>query len=109
FQRFLQVFDEGILINPVGEEINLRNMVLIMTSNFGAQLLQGQSWGFGTREDIDAAERRILRETQSFCPPEFLNRLASVIFFTPLSLADMRQIAYPELRKPFEREGLARR
>jgi ATP-dependent Clp protease ATP-binding subunit ClpC len=109
FQRFLQVFDEGILINPVGEEINLRNMVLIMTSNFGAQLLQGQSWGFGTREDIDAAERRILRETESFFTPEFINRLDSVIFFKPLSLADMRQIAYRELRKLFEREGLARR
>jgi ATP-dependent Clp protease ATP-binding subunit ClpA/protein subunit release factor B len=109
FQRFLQVFDEGLLVNPSGEEVNLRNMVLIMTSNFGAQLLQGEPWGFSTREDMEAAERRILRETESFFTPEFINRLDSVLFFKPLSLADMRQIAYRELRKLFEREGLRRR
>jgi ATP-dependent Clp protease ATP-binding subunit ClpA/protein subunit release factor B len=109
FQRFLQVFDEGLLVNPAGEEINLRNMVLIMTSNFGAQLLQGEPWGFAAREDLDATERRILRETESFFTPEFINRLDSVIFFKPLSLADMRQIAYRELRKLFAREGLVRR
>lgn len=109
FQRFLQVFDEGILVNPAGEEINLRNMVLIMTSNFGAHLLQGEPWGFGGREDVDAAERRIMRETESYFTPEFINRLDSVLFFKPLSLADMRHIAYRELRKLFMREGLARR
>jgi ATP-dependent Clp protease ATP-binding subunit ClpA/protein subunit release factor B len=109
FQRFLQVFDEGILVNPAGEEINLRNMVIIMTSNFGAQLLQGEPWGFAGREDIDAAERRILRETETFFTPEFINRLDSVIFFKPLSMADMRQIAYRELQKLFQREGLTRR
>ncbi|MBC8163128.1 MAG: AAA family ATPase [Roseiflexaceae bacterium] len=109
FQRFLQVFDEGILVNPAGEEINLRNMVLIMTSNFGASMLHGESWGFGGREDVDATERRIMRETESFFTPEFINRLDSVIFFKPLSLADMRHIAYRELRKLFTREGLTRR
>jgi ATP-dependent Clp protease ATP-binding subunit ClpC len=109
FQRFLQVFDEGILVNPSGEEINLRNMVLIMTSNFGAQFLQGEPWGFSARENLDAAERRIMRETETFFTPEFINRLDSVIFFKPLSLADMRQIAYRELHKLFAREGLARR
>ncbi|HWQ14811.1 MAG TPA: AAA family ATPase [Roseiflexaceae bacterium] len=109
FQRFLQVFDEGILVNPAGEEINLRNMVIIMTSNFGAQLLHGETWGFAAREDLDAAERRILRESESFFTPEFINRLDAVIFFKPLSLTDMRQIAYRELRRLFEREGLVRR
>ncbi|KAB8141531.1 AAA domain-containing protein [Chloroflexia bacterium SDU3-3] len=109
FQRFLQVFDEGILINPAGEEVNLRNMVIIMTSNFGAQLLQGEGWGFGGREDVESTERRIMRETESFFTPEFINRLDSVLFFKPLSLADMRHIAYRELRKLFQREGLTRR
>ncbi|NJO85274.1 MAG: ATP-dependent Clp protease ATP-binding subunit [Blastochloris sp.] len=80
-----------------------------MTSNFGAQLLQGEPWGFAGREDIDAAERRIMRETETFFTPEFINRLDSVIFFKPLSLADMRQIAYRELQKLFQREGLTRR
>jgi ATP-dependent Clp protease ATP-binding subunit ClpC len=109
FQRFLQVFDEGILVNPAGEEINLRNMVIIMTSNFGAQVLQGEPWGFAAREDLDAAERRILRESESFFTPEFINRLDAVLFFKPLSLEDMRQIAYRELRRLFARDGLVRR
>lgn len=109
FNRFLQLFDEGLLVNAMGEEINLRNTIIIMTSNFGASIVQGETWGFSAREGIDAVERRVLRETEEFFSPEFINRLDGVTFFKPLSQSDMRQIAARELRKLFEREGLVRR
>lgn len=109
FNRFLQLFDEGLLVNAMGEEINLRNTIIIMTSNFGASIVQGETWGFAAREGIDAVERRVLRATEEFFSPEFINRLDGVTFFKPLSQSDMRQIAARELRKLFEREGLARR
>jgi ATP-dependent Clp protease ATP-binding subunit ClpA/protein subunit release factor B len=109
FNRFLQLFDEGLLVNAMGEEVNLRNTIIIMTSNFGASIVQGESWGFSAREGIDAVERRVLRETEEFFSPEFINRLDGVTFFKPLSQSDMRQIAARELRKLFEREGLVRR
>lgn len=109
FNRFLQLFDEGLLVNAMGEEVNLRNTIIIMTSNFGASIVQGETWGFSAREGIDAVERRVLRETEEFFSPEFINRLDGVTFFKPLSQSDMRQIAARELRKLFEREGLVRR
>ena len=109
FNRFLQLFDEGILVNAMGEEINLRNTIIIMTSNFGATIVQGETWGFAAREGIEAVERRVLRETEEFFSPEFINRLDGVIFFKPLSQSDMRKIAAREMRKLFEREGLVRR
>ena len=109
FNRFLQLFDEGLLVNAMGEEVNLRNTIIIMTSNFGASIVQGESWGFMAREGIEAVERRVLRETEAFFSPEFINRLDGVTFFKPLSQSDMRRIAARELKKLFEREGLRRR
>ncbi|HEY1011590.1 MAG TPA: AAA family ATPase, partial [Herpetosiphonaceae bacterium] len=109
FLRFLQLFDEGLLVNAMGEEVNLRNTIIIMTSNFGASIVQGETWGFTAREGMEAVERRVLRETEEFFSPEFINRLDAVTFFKPLSQGDMRQIAARELRKLFEREGLVRR
>ncbi len=109
FNRFLQLFDEGLLVNAMGEEVNLRNTIIIMTSNFGASIVQGETWGFTAREGMEAVERRVLRETEAFFSPEFINRLDGVTFFKPLSQSDMRRIAARELRKLFDREGLTRR
>ncbi|MBP7693970.1 MAG: ATP-dependent Clp protease ATP-binding subunit, partial [Anaerolineales bacterium] len=44
--RFLQLFDEGLLLNGNDETINLRNAILILTSNFGAQLVEHGRLGF---------------------------------------------------------------
>ncbi|MCS6847301.1 MAG: AAA family ATPase [Anaerolineae bacterium] len=108
YQRFLQLFDEGILINGQGEELNLRNTVIVLTSNLGAQLLNPQL-GFRVGDPVEEAERAIIRESEAYFRPEFINRLDAVCFFKPLSRNVIRQIAQREVNDVIAREGIVRR
>lgn len=107
-QRFLQLFDEGILVNGQGEELNLRNTVIVLTSNLGAQLLNPQL-GFRVGDPVEEAERAIIRESEAYFRPEFINRLDAVCFFKPLSRNVIRQIAQREVTDVIAREGITRR
>jgi ATP-dependent Clp protease ATP-binding subunit ClpA/protein subunit release factor B len=107
YQRFLQLFDEGVLINGQGEEINLRNTIIVMTSNLGAQLVNKQI-GFRLQDALEEAEQAVMRESESYFRPEFINRLDAVCFFKPLSRQVIRQIAKREINDVIAREGIRR-
>lgn len=108
YQRFLQLFDEGIFINGQGEELNLRTTVIVLTSNLGAQLLNPPI-GFRVNDPLEEAERAVLRESEAYFRPEFINRLDAVCFFKPLSRGVIRQIAQREVNDVIAREGIVRR
>ncbi|MCI4660720.1 MAG: ATP-dependent Clp protease ATP-binding subunit ClpA [Neomegalonema sp.] len=80
FNLLLQVMDHGKLTDHNGRTVNFRNVVLIMTSNAGAQELAANAMGFGrTRregEDTEAINKMFT--------PEFRNRLDAVVSFGPL-------------------------
>nr|WP_174831844.1 ATP-dependent Clp protease ATP-binding subunit ClpA [Ruegeria sp. HKCCA0235A] len=80
FNILLQVMDHGELTDHNGHTVNFRNVVLIMTSNAGAQEQAKAAIGFGRDrregEDTAAIERMFT--------PEFRNRLDAVISFAPL-------------------------
>ncbi len=107
-QRFLQLFDEGILINGQGEELNLRNMIIVLTSNLGARLV-GAGLGFKLVDPLEDAERAVMRASESYFQPEFINRLDAVCFFKPLSRHVTRQIAQREISEVIARDGIQRR
>jgi ATP-dependent Clp protease ATP-binding subunit ClpA/protein subunit release factor A len=109
YQRFLQLFDEGLLINGNDEIVNLRNSIFILTSNFGAQLLYQPRLGFKRDETAEARETRILSETEQYFTPEFMNRIDAVCIFHPLNRAVMADIARREIGDLLLREGLTRR
>ncbi len=109
YQRFLQLFDEGLFINGNEELVNLRNAILILTSNFGAQLIQQDKFGFKQGETIEAREKRVLSETEAYFTPEFMNRIDAVCIFHPLSRAVMADIARREIGDLLQRDGLLRR
>ena len=109
FQRFLQLFDEGILINGAGEEVNVRNSIIILTSNLASSGGAIEDWGFARATGGETLEQRVMRSAESFFAPEFLNRIDGVVFFHPLDRATVRRIAFRELNDLFRREGLARR
>jgi ATP-dependent Clp protease ATP-binding subunit ClpC len=108
YQRFLQLFDEGILINGQGEELNLRNTVIVLTSNLGAQLLNPPI-GFRVKDPVEEVEHAVMRESEAYFRPEFINRLDAVCFFKPLSRNVIRQIAQREVADVLAREGIVRR
>ncbi|WP_164658539.1 ATP-dependent Clp protease ATP-binding subunit ClpA [Tropicibacter sp. Alg240-R139] len=80
FNILLQVMDHGELTDHNGRTVNFRNVVLIMTSNAGAQEQAKAAIGFARDrregEDTAAIERTFT--------PEFRNRLDAVISFAPL-------------------------
>jgi ATP-dependent Clp protease ATP-binding subunit ClpA len=88
FNLLLQVMDYGRLTDHNGKQADFRNVVLIMTSNVGADELSRRRPGFNTATETGDDERA-LRDTFS---PEFRNRLDARIRFDPLSLPVMERI-----------------
>ena len=108
FNTFLRVFDEGMLTDNKGRQIDFRNTVIIMTTNLGndkiVQSLTDKGVGF-TPKDIDTkklppheqVERLAQEEIKKMFRPEFLNRIDKIIVFNHLSHGDHIQIAELEL------------
>jgi ATP-dependent Clp protease ATP-binding subunit ClpA len=81
FNLLLQVMDHGILTDANGREVDFRNVILVMTSNVGAQNVQRASIGFN-EQDHSLDYEGELKKTFS---PEFRNRLSEIIYFNSLS------------------------
>jgi ATP-dependent Clp protease ATP-binding subunit ClpA len=81
FNILLQVMDHGTLTDNNGRKADFRNVIVIMTTNAGAELLQRQVIGFGnTREAGDE-----MAEIKRMFTPEFRNRLDTIISFKSLN------------------------
>ncbi len=89
FNILLQVFEDGQLTDGLGNTVDFKNTILIMTSNIGARHLQKkQGLGFQSdREDLvsEKVEELVKKEVKKTFNPEFLNRLDEVILFQSLS------------------------
>jgi ATP-dependent Clp protease ATP-binding subunit ClpA len=81
FNVLLQVMDHGTLTDANGRKADFRNVVLIMTTNAGAEMLNKASIGFSnSRESGDE-----MGEIKRMFTPEFRNRLDAIIPFASLS------------------------
>jgi ATP-dependent Clp protease ATP-binding subunit ClpC len=96
FNILLQVFEDGQLTDGLGNIVDFKNTILIMTSNIGARHLQKrQGLGFQSGNDemvIEKVEELVKNEVKRTFNPEFLNRLDEIIIFQALSDADLIQI-----------------
>jgi ATP-dependent Clp protease ATP-binding subunit ClpC len=101
FNMLLQVMEEGHVTDSFGRVIDFRNVVLIMTSNIGADLIKNQSaLGFrntGEGRDTDQKRKEVMDEVEKFFRPEFLNRIDDPIFFLPLDKKDLEEIIKIEM------------
>jgi ATP-dependent Clp protease ATP-binding subunit ClpC len=93
----LQVLDDGRLTDGLGTTVDLKNTIIIMTSNIGARHLVGQKDGLGFQNDgrellSSRVETLVRQELKQVFNPEFLNRLDDIIIFNPLTEADLIQI-----------------
>ncbi len=97
FNILLQVLDDGHLTDGLGNTIDLKNIIVIMTSNIGARHLVGQKTGLGFQNNAqgqisDKVEFLVKQEVKRVFSPEFLNRLDETIIFNPLTDADLIQV-----------------
>src|ERR1700682_2102000 len=99
----LQILEDGKITDSLGQKIDFRNTIIIMTSNVGAELLKKQTtMGFGApREghDYDSMREKILDETKRVFKPEFLNRLDEITVFHSLEKSHLLQIVDLEVEK----------
>ncbi|WP_281646319.1 ATP-dependent Clp protease ATP-binding subunit ClpA [Parendozoicomonas sp. Alg238-R29] len=81
FNLLLQVMDHGTLTDNNGRKADFRNVILVMTTNAGAEKMNRASIGF-VEQDHQTDGTEAIKKTFT---PEFRNRLDSVIQFNPLS------------------------
>ncbi len=83
FNLLLQVMDHGTLTDTNGRKVDFRNVILVMTTNAGAEEMSRASVGF-TRQDHSSDGMEVIRRSFS---PEFRNRLDAIIQFKALDEA----------------------
>jgi ATP-dependent Clp protease ATP-binding subunit ClpC len=107
YNIMLQIMDEGRLTDSFGRHVDFKNVILIMTSNIGAELIKSQSgFGFGKKTPEETYEKMkdmLQKEVDRHFRPEFLNRLDDTIVFKSLSKEDLQTIVDYELAKVFKR------
>ncbi|MEL6188377.1 MAG: AAA family ATPase, partial [Myxococcota bacterium] len=106
--RLLPLMDEGVFINGAGETISCRSMIIIATTNAGAEVYRGAGIGFAGDQDLDEKRRRVEHRVREVFRFEFLNRFDAVVHFNPLSRQACRTIAQWELERLRHRVGLRR-
>ncbi len=89
FNLLLQVMDDGRLTDNNGRTADCRNLILIMTSNVGAEQLQRNTLGF---VDADSLAHQSQKALDNTFKPEFRNRLDAIIPFSPLSAEVMPKV-----------------
>ena len=88
FNVLLQVLDEGRLTDGQGRTVDFRNVLIIMTSNLGAEYLVMQKEG----EDSSAVQTEVMNVVRAHFRPEFLNRVDEIVLFHRLRREDMGAI-----------------
>ncbi|MFQ5441124.1 MAG: AAA family ATPase [Thermodesulfobacteriota bacterium] len=92
---FLQVFDEGWLTDGRGKRVYFSDTVIIMTSNIGADIFKKyvKPLGFLPEGQSTAVLKKdILKDLESTFSPEFLNRIDDIIVFSPLTMAEVKEL-----------------
>ena len=105
FNVLLQVMDRGKLTDANGREVDFRHVILIMTSNAGAQESSRASVGF-TQQDHRGDAMEVIKRAFS---PEFRNRLDATILFNALAARDIAQVVDKlllELEHQLEEKGV---
>ena len=88
FNVLLQVLDEGRLTDGQGRTVDFRNVLIVMTSNLGADFLVMQPDG----QDSSAVRDEVMNVVRGHFRPEFLNRVDEIILFHRLARGDMGAI-----------------
>jgi len=103
FNILLQILEDGQLTDAQGRTVDFKNVVLIMTSNVGAQTInKTKSLGFGSDEaglSYKEMKGRVTSELRKIFRPELLNRIDEIIVFHKLEREDMRHIIEIQIRR----------
>src|SRR6478672_27018 len=116
FNMLLQIMEEGRLTDSFGRHVDFRNVVMIMTSNIGSDLIKGggpsmvlsnigrvKPGAQHEERNYQAIKDTVMKEVERYFRPEFIGCLDDVIVFRPLSRANLENIVELELAKVTKR------
>jgi ATP-dependent Clp protease ATP-binding subunit ClpB len=114
FNVLLQVLDEGRLTDSKGRTVDMKNTIIIMTSNLGSQLIAERiakdfSSNGGWEKSFAELKQELLQLLKQTIRPELLNRIDEIIVFKPLGVADIRTIVtlqIARLAQKLEKKGI---
>ena len=90
FNILLQVLDDGRITDSQGRTVDFKNTILILTSNLGSEYLLG---GIDREGNIsEEAKNQVQTLLRRSFRPEFLNRLDEIVFYKPLTRANVTKI-----------------
>ena len=96
FNILLQVMDYGVLTDSKGRKAHFKNVILIMTSNAGAQYASQASVGFASTASAGSA---MLKQVKHTFKPEFINRLNEIVVFNDMNEQMAKLILGKKLRE----------
>jgi ATP-dependent Clp protease ATP-binding subunit ClpC len=111
FNVLLQVFEDGILTDALGNTVDFKNAIIIMTSNIGARFIQKRgAMGFQASSDVSRGkmEEMVMNAVRQTFNPEFINRLDEIIVFDELGdeeLLDVLQLQVDQLNRTMTNHG----
>ncbi|MEA1951744.1 MAG: ATP-dependent Clp protease ATP-binding subunit, partial [Planctomycetota bacterium] len=107
FNMLLQVMEEGRLTDSFGRNVDFRNIILIMTTNAGAEAIKNEAaFGFQKPDNdasYDSMKDRVQEQIEKVFRPEFLNRVDDIIVFRHLTNEDLSDVIELEMAKVRER------
>ena len=95
FNLFLQILDDGQLTDSQGRRADFRNTLIIMTTNFGHDLMREDR----KKKDVNDLQKEARQLLLNHFRPEFLNRIDEIIPFRNLSLSHIRHICRMQLEQ----------
>jgi ATP-dependent Clp protease ATP-binding subunit ClpA len=84
----LQMLDEGVITSSNGKKVDVKNCIIILTSNLGAAASEVNNIGFGSQEKTGEDERAL----KEFFKPEMRNRIDQIVKFTKLDTLAIKKV-----------------
>ncbi len=112
FNVLLQVFEDGILTDALGNTVDFKHAIIVMTSNIGARFIQKKgALGFQSSPDSsrEKMEEMVMSAVRQTFNPEFINRLDEIIIFDQLTDEELLEIVglqVEQMNKTLQRRGL---
>lgn len=98
----LQVLDDGMLTDSKGRRVNFKNVIIVMTTNIGSDIIQenfDENENELSDEMITTTSKEVMDKIKNEMRPEVLNRIDEIIMFNPLGKDQIKNITELELTK----------
>ena len=112
FNLLLQVLDDGRLTDNKGRTVNFKNVIIIMTSNMGSDIIRERMEQYNNKLS-EAQNEQLQQDVMSLLRksfrPEFLNRVDEIVLFKPLTEEQIKEIVKMQIKgvsKLVEKNGI---